>query len=130
MLTGLADSRLRRRSDFTRVSNIGKGRANNLVVLRYAPNDLSTMRAGYAVSKRVGGAVRRNAVKRRLREAVRKLGPRERPVDLVFIARPEIAQADYHGIESAVADVLTRAGLRRAADGDATPAHAGRTTQR
>ena len=78
------DSRLRRRSDFARVSDIGKGRANDLVVLRYAPNDLDTMRAGYAVSKRVGGAVRRNSVKRRLREAVRKLGPREAAMDLVF----------------------------------------------
>ena len=105
------DHRLRRSSDFDRVSNIGKGRANELVVLRYAPNDMDAMRAGYAVSKRVGGAVTRNAVKRRLRAAVRKLGPRESGVDLVFIARPQTAQADYRGIEDAVADVLKRAGL-------------------
>lgn len=105
------DHRLRRSSDFDRVSNIGKGRANQLVVLRYAPNDVCAMRAGYAVSKRVGGAVTRNAVKRRLREAVRKLGPRESGVDLVFIARPQITQADYRSIEDAVADVLKRAGL-------------------
>ncbi|MYD35996.1 MAG: ribonuclease P protein component [Dehalococcoidia bacterium] len=106
------DHRLRRSSDFDRVSHIGKGRANDLVVLRYAPNDVDAMRAGYAVSKRVGGAVTRNAVKRRLRAAVRKLGPRESGVDLVFIARPQITQADYRGIEDAVADVLKRAGLR------------------
>ena len=106
------DHRLRRSSDFDRVSHVGKGRANDLVVLRYAPNDVEAMRAGYAVSKRVGGAVTRNAVKRRLREAVRKLGPRESGVDLVFIARPKIVQADYHGIEDAVADVLKRAGLQ------------------
>lgn len=107
----MTDHRLRRSSDFDRVSHIGKGRANDLVVLRYAPNDVNTMRAGYAVSKRVGGAVTRNAVKRRLRAAIRKLGPRESGVDLVFIARPQITQADYHGIEDAVADVLKRAGL-------------------
>ena len=106
------DHRLRRSSDFDRVSHVGKGRANDLVVLRYAPNDVEAMRAGYAVSKRVGGAVTRNAVKRRLREAVRKLAPRESGVDLVFIARPKIVQADYHGIEDAVADVLKRAGLQ------------------
>ena len=111
-MTRTTDSRLRRRSDFARVSDIGKGRANDLVVLRYAPNDLDAMRAGYAVSKRVGGAVRRNSVKRRLREAVRKLGPREAAIDLVFIARPKIADADYQSIEKAVADVLKRAALR------------------
>ena len=111
------DFRLRRRADFLRVSDIGKGRANNLVVLRFAPNTLDVTRAGYSVSKRVGGAVQRNAVKRRLREAVRKLAPRESPVDLVLIARPEIAEADYHRIEAAVTDVLSRAGF----DPDAKP---------
>lgn len=109
----MADHRLRRSSDFDRVSHIGKGRANELLVLRYAPNDVNAMRAGYAVSKRVGGAVTRNAVKRRLRAAVRKLGPRESGVDLVFIARPQITRADYRRIEDAVADVLKRAGLQR-----------------
>ncbi len=122
-----ADHRLRRSSDFDRVSHIGKGRANELVVLRYAPNDVNTMRAGYAVSKRVGGAVTRNAVKRRLRAAVRKLGPSESGVDLVFIARPQITRADYRGIEDAVADVLKRAGLcdREIATGstDTTDSH-------
>ena len=108
------DHRLRRSSDFDRVSHVGKGRANDLVVLRYAPNDVDTMRAGYAVSKRVGKAVTRNAVKRRLREAVRKLGPRESGVDLVFIARPQSAAADYRSIEAAVADVLRRAGFKSA----------------
>ena len=111
------DFRLRRRADFLRVSDHGKGRANNLVVLRYAPNSLPHTRAGFAVSKRVGGAVRRNAVKRRLREAVRKLAPRQSPVDLVLIARPEIAEANYHRIEAAVIDVLSRAGF----DPDANP---------
>lgn len=118
----MMDHRLRRSSDFDRVSNIGKGRANELVVLRYAPNDVDTMRAGYAVSKRVGGAVTRNAVKRRLRAAVRKLGPSESGVDLVFIARPQITQAGYRGIEDAVADVLKRAGLR---DGEVVTGPAG-----
>ncbi len=105
------DSRLRRRADFLRVSDVGKGKANNLVVLRYAPNSLDVTRAGFSVSKRVGGAVRRNAVKRRLREAVRKLAPPESSVDLVLIARPEIAEANYHRIEAAVTDVLARAGF-------------------
>ena len=105
------DFRLRRRADFLHVSDVGKGKANNLVVLRYAPNGLEVTRAGFSVSKRVGGAVRRNTVKRRLREAVRKLAPPESSVDLVLIARPEIAEANYQRIEAAVTDVLARAGL-------------------
>ena len=102
---------MRRSSDFDRVSHIGKGRANDLIVLRYAPNDVHAMRAGYAVSKRVGGAVTRNTVKRRLRVAVRTHAPKEDAVDLVFIARPPIARADFQSIEGAVADVLKRAGF-------------------
>lgn len=102
--------RLRRRADFTRVAAEGRGRSNALVTLRYAPNDLSLPRCGFSVSKRLGGAVTRNRVKRLLGEAARKLVP-QTGHDLILIARSEAAGASYREVEEAVADVLRRAGL-------------------
>ena len=75
------------------------------------------------VSGKVGNAVTRNRVRRRLREALREL-VRERDdwspdalhagvpsIDLVVIARPEAADADFHQLERALDRSLQKAAL-------------------
>ena len=53
------------------------------------PNGLSHSRLGLSVGRRVGGAVRRTLVKRRIREAFRTRPGREIPgFDLVVVVRP------------------------------------------
>ncbi len=80
------------------------------MVLYAAPNDGTTTRIGISVSKRVGGAVVRNRVRRRVREAVRLRHPELRPSqDLVFIARPASAEADWPALRGATDDLLRRA---------------------
>jgi RNase P protein component len=63
--------RLRRRADFASVYDRGRILNDPLLVLRVSPNGLSHNRYGFVVSKRVGGAVVRNRVRRRLQEVVR-----------------------------------------------------------
>jgi ribonuclease P protein component len=57
------------------------------------------VRVGIVVSKKVGKAVRRNRVRRRLREALRALlrepGWKETAIDLLIVAKPEAVEADY-----------------------------------
>ncbi len=79
------------------------------------------VRVGLVVSRKVGKAVVRNRVRRRLREAVRETlreGLVEgaylasRPsVDLLIIARPSAATADYHELKRSLRSALTRAAL-------------------
>lgn len=57
--------------EFERVFNEGKVLKSNTVVLYIVSNDLQYSRLGLVVSKKVGNAVRRNRVKRLLREAYR-----------------------------------------------------------
>ncbi len=104
--------RLRASADFARLRESGRTLRHPLLMLSLAPNALSHNRYGFIVSKRVGGAVVRNRVRRRVREAVRLAHPRLlQGYDLVWIARNEIAPQTYEQISDAVAQLLQRARL-------------------
>jgi len=75
-------------------------------------NEFGPTRIGFSVSKRVGGAVTRNLVKRRLREAARhRLALLARGWDLILTARPPSASAQYLELASELDDLFTRAGM-------------------
>ena len=104
------EKRLTRRREFEAVCSQGRSWSNRLVVLRVLPNDLGASRYGFAVGKRLGGAVVRNRVKRRLREAVRLTSTKD-GWDMVFIARKAAVEADYHTLKRATEELLVRAQL-------------------
>jgi ribonuclease P protein component len=84
--------RLRRAFEFDRVRRRGRSWTTPLVVLAVLPNTFDHNRYGFAVGRRVGGAVKRNLIKRWFREAIRELHPELRPgFDLVVIARGSLA---------------------------------------
>jgi ribonuclease P protein component len=102
--------RLARRREFEAVFTGGRTWANDLVALRVLPNGSKSNRYGFAVGKRLGGAVVRNRVKRRMREVVRLTLVRS-GWDMVFIARKTAAETDYHALRKATEELLARAQL-------------------
>ena len=88
----------------------GNSWAANLLVMKALPNELTLSRYGFSVSKRVGKAVKRNKVKRRLREILRSAQVKA-GWDLVFIARPAASKADYASLDKGVKGLLSRAEL-------------------
>jgi ribonuclease P protein component len=104
------EQRLRTPAEFRRVRDLSpRVWAHPLVVLYAAPNDLD--RARVTVSSRVGKAVVRNRVRRRLREALRARLDRLRAGrDFLLIARPRAADASWADLCAALDAVLTRAG--------------------
>lgn len=101
--------RLKRPKDFRRTYQKGKFCANPYLVLYYVKNGQDGLRIGFSVSKKVGQAVVRNRVKRRLREICRlheEIFPKG--YDFVFVARAQSKEADYHLIEKNLLNLVGR----------------------
>ena len=114
--------RLRTPADFQRVRDAApRGWPHPLLVLYLAPNDLDLTRVGITVSGRVGNAVVRNRVRRRVREALRARLPHLLAGrDLLVVARPRAAQASWADLNLALDAVLTRAGAFATSDAPAS----------
>ena len=106
---------LKKRAQYLAVYERGKAWADGLVVVKALPNGLWFSQYGFSVSKRVGKAVVRNRVRRLLKEVVR-LAPIKSGWDIVFVARPVAATADYHQLKRSVEKLLARADLLREKD--------------
>jgi len=102
--------RLTRPQDFASVRREGKSWSNRLLVLIARSNGGDVSRFGFSVGRRVGNAVVRNKIKRRLREAARLIGI-QAGWDFVIIARRDASSADYHSLTRSMTALLGRAGV-------------------
>ena len=82
-----------------------------LAVLLYTEARGSLM-IGFSVSKKTGGSVTRNLVKRRLRESVRAILPNlKNGYHLIFVARSSIVSANFQEIKETIYKLVKKAGL-------------------
>lgn len=110
--------RLSRSRDFDAVYRHGRSVSSRYLVLYAFPRERDAAddeaRLGLAVSRKVGGAVERNRVKRRLREAFERVQSDAAPGhDYVLVVRPGLAEAaearGFDWLVEQVADVLRQA---------------------
>ena len=88
------------------------GHANGFLVLYARKNHNSINRVGITVSKKLGGAVVRNRVRRRLREVYRLHEDKFLPGwDIVVVARSRCVNADFVSLTKAYLSLAEKAGI-------------------
>jgi ribonuclease P protein component len=103
---------LSRPQDFAALQSDGTIRSHPLLLIRILRTDLESTRFGLSTGRKLGGAVVRNRIRRRLREALRVMAPSFQPGwDVLIIARPGAIDADHDALIGALRRLLQRAGI-------------------
>ena len=88
------------------------GQANGYLVLYARPNRSAANRVGVTVGKKLGKAVVRNRVRRRLREVYRLHEEQFKPGwDIVVVARSRCINADFEKLTAAYLSLAQKAGV-------------------
>ena len=103
---------LKKNSDFRRLYAKGKSAVNPYMAVYCRRNRTGLNRLGYTVSVKLGGAVVRNRVRRRLREIVRLRSPLMKSGwDIVVVARRRSVEAEYARMDAAFLGACRALGL-------------------
>ena len=105
---------LKKNSDFRRLYSKGKSAVNPYMVVYCRRNRLNENRLGYTVSTKLGHAVVRNRVRRRLREIYRlNSAALKSGYDIVIVARSRCVGAKYADMNDAFLRACDKLALRR-----------------
>lgn len=108
---------LKSNNEFRRLYQRGKSAVDSYLAVYFRNGRFKKSRLGITVSTKVGNAVTRNRVRRRIKEAYR-LHEDEfiAPVDLVVVSRVRCAGATYHQIENSLLRLSSKLGLLKGAE--------------
>lgn len=103
--------RVKSEKDFQRVFQEGNSKANRQFVIYKLPKEEQQhFRVGISVGKKIGNAVIRNQVKRRIRHALMELDKEysiEKEFDFIVIARNPVRNMSFQEIKSSLSHVLS-----------------------
>lgn len=106
------ENRLKKRKQFNWTFKNGKQVFAKDIVLVYTETKTKNFKAGFSVTKKVGKAVTRNKIKRRLKAIVTNL--QNDILDkhtLIFVAKPGITDCTFADLEGQVKYLLKKANL-------------------
>ena len=108
-----ASQRLRSKRDFKRIYARGRSFVSPLLVLYVLPVRGDERLVGFSISKKLGGAVIRNRIKRRLREVCRARMVELKPgFQAILVGRSRLKQAEFTEMEATVESLFRQAKLK------------------
>ena len=103
-------SRLLRRAEYDAVYREGRRKSSREFVVFLRPNGLELSRFGWSVKKALGSAVKRNRMRRRIREIIRLHRQEIAPGwDIVIHPRTTVATANFSALTEELVKLLPRA---------------------
>jgi len=106
------ENRLKKNKHFNYIYKHGEGIRVGDVSIVYVKAKIKFFKVGFSVSSKVGKAVVRNLVKRRMREAFKELLPIiDRRYNYIFVAKEGLAFKDYNQIKQNMLAAIKKAGL-------------------
>ena len=106
------ENRLKKRKEFAYIFKKGQSVTSKYVVLVFTSSKLKNFKVGFSAGKKVGKAVYRNKVKRRIKEAVFSYRNNLKSgYNYIFVAKPNSTEATYQDIKSCVEYLLKNANL-------------------
>jgi ribonuclease P protein component len=103
---------LRSTADFQQIQSHSRSRSHPLLLMRYRRNGLDRTRYGISTSRKVGSAVVRNTIRRRLRTVLRAMHSSIEPgYDILLVARPAAAAVRQADLDAAMRQLIGAARL-------------------
>ncbi|MCC5896033.1 MAG: ribonuclease P protein component [Alkalibacterium sp.] len=105
--------RVKKEADFQKVFHDGQSMANRQFVIYSIPKeDQSHFRVGLSVGKKIGNAVKRNEIKRKIRHALIEMDQEDQikpAIDFIVIARQPTREMTFHEVKKSLTHVLKKA---------------------
>jgi ribonuclease P protein component len=120
-------ARLKRRAEFVAAAAGARTGGRSVMMQSRPRGDDAPPRVGFTVTRKVGNAVERNRIRRRMRAAVERCGERARPgCDYVLVARRPAITISFEALVAELAAGFDRLGRPRGAEPSQGRSRAGR----
>ena len=97
---------VKEKRDFDKAFKLRNQRVSNYAYIYIKDNDMEKYRFGICVSKKVGNAVFRNKIKRRIKDIIDKSKLQFDFKDYIIVIRKSVVGASYLDIKEDIIDVL------------------------
>ena len=105
-------NRLKKRYQFNYVYKNGTHFSSSALVLYVTASRTKDIKVGFAVTKKIGKAVVRNTVRRRLREIVQKHLPKlKQNYNIILVARDNVSSFSFEDLDKQFSNLILKADL-------------------